>query len=155
MFKAGFVDPFYETRAKLSVSSEQRVNDNPSNLLFLLGERRVSHCIGGFSFFASSCFRLCGSRLRFPQLVQLLEGPRPVLLQQTRQPAVGEHLPVRLAGCTLVAFVLRVADAQNGGVAHGAGLAIFAVDGHLFVEDGDFVGETVAHFLKKQRLPFG
>ncbi len=44
---------------------------------------------------------------------------------------------------------------RTGGVAHGAGLAIFAVDGHLFVEGGDFVGETVAHFLKKQRLPSG
>ena len=93
----------------------------------------------------SSC-RCCVSALvdfGFP----LLDRPRPVVLEQPRQRAVGEQLAARLAAGAVVRFVVGVANPLHRRAAHGARLAEATVDGHLGVKGGHLFGKAVARLL--------
>src|SRR5262245_52869663 len=78
-----------------------------------------------------------------PSLFQLLEGARPVLLEQAGQRPVGEELATRLAARAVVGLVLGVDDPLDGGPAHRAWLPVAAVDRHRGMERGHVLGKAL------------
>ena len=77
-------------------------------------------------------------------LLELLERPRPVAVQQPRQRAVGEQPAAGLAARAVVGLVLGVDDALHRRAADRAGLAEAAVHRHPRAERRDLLGEAVA-----------
>ena len=69
--------------------------------------------------------------------LQLLDRARPVGTQQTRQTAVGQDPPARLAAWAVVGLVFRVSDALDRGAAGRAGLPEAAMDRHPGPKRGD------------------
>src|SRR5439155_464197 len=74
----------------------------------------------------------------------LLEAPRPVVLEEPGERAVGEEHAARLAAGAVVGLVLGVDDALHGRAAVGTGLAVAPMDGHAVAEGGHLLGEAVA-----------
>ena len=77
------------------------------------------------------------------------------MFEESGEPAVGEDFAGGLAGGAVVTLVCRITDALDRGVTYGAGLVVFAVDGHLRMEGGDFVRESVADFPLEALGPLG
>ena len=69
-------------------------------------------------------------------LVQLVEAPGPVLLEEPRQRPVRQEAPLGLAGRAVVRLVVGVDDALDLRAAHRTGLAELAVDGEFGAEAG-------------------
>src|SRR5437764_10677341 len=57
-------------------------------------------------------------------LLQFLDALGPVILEETRQRAVGQHFAVCLAARAVVRLVLRVNDALDGATTDGTRLAV-------------------------------
>src|SRR5437868_2512032 len=93
----------------------------------------------------AKCQGLAGAR-SFSLVLQRLDGPGPVVLEQARQRAVGQQLAASLAARTIVGFILGVTDALNGCATYRAGLAIASMNRHACVKGGDFLGEGVRGF---------
>src|SRR5690606_22300623 len=87
---------------------------------------------------ASSAVSAAASR---GPLLQFLQRPRPVALQQPGQGAVGVDAPAGLAPGTVVGLVLRIDDPLDGCAALRAGPAVAAVDPHGRVEGRDLFRE--------------
>src|SRR2546423_7970439 len=90
------------------------------------------------------CNRACkGIHRRRGELApgQLVDRLGPILLQQSRQRAIGEQLSVRLTARTIIGLVVGVANALHRRTADGAWLTKLSVDRHLVAECGDFCGE--------------
>src|SRR6187200_2770712 len=87
-------------------------------------------------------------------LVPFVEVPWPVLLEQTREPAVGEEPPARLARRTVVALVVGICDATHRRATDRAGLAEPAVYRHLGPEGGDLGRELIAGLVAQPGDPF-
>ena len=66
-------------------------------------------------------------------LLQLLQRPRPIVFEQSRQTSIRQKFPARLAFRAVVGFVFRVDDALHRRAADRAGLAVLAVHGHVGV----------------------
>src|SRR5947209_9567354 len=90
---------------------------------------------------------------RFTRL-ELLDGARPILLEQARKRTVGEQPAARLAGRAIVRFVLGVDDALDGRAAHRTGLAVAAVNGHVLAERGYLLGEAALRVVTQALDPF-
>src|SRR5437016_12875607 len=80
------------------------------------------------------------SRLPVFQRFQLLQRPRPILVQQSRQAAVREHSAAGLAYGTVIGFVGRVANALHLRAATWARLPVLAMHGHLRPEGRNLCG---------------
>ena len=76
--------------------------------------------------------------------LELLERLRPVILEQPRQPAIGEQLAAGLAGRAVVGFVGRVLNALNRRAAHRTRLAVASVRGHAVAKRRDLLGKFLA-----------
>ena len=88
-------------------------------------------------------------------LARLPERPGPVILEQSRQGAIGEDLATRLTFGAVVRFIGSVDDPLNRRPAHRAGAAVLAVNGHARAEGGDFFGEAVANLCAQLGEPSG
>src|SRR5919204_5684935 len=88
-------------------------------------------------------------------LLELLDGPRPVTLQQPRQGSIGEQLSTGLAGRAVVGLILGVDDALDRCAAHGARLTVLAVHRHVFPKRRDFLGKSIARLTSQTISPFG
>ena len=85
--------------------------------------------------------RAAPRRQRLLALLQLLERPRPVVLEQPRQRAIGQQLAAGLAGRTVVRFVRGVANALHRRAAHRTRLAVAAVHGHPVAKRRHLLGK--------------
>src|SRR5690606_4548415 len=70
-------------------------------------------------------------------LLQLVEGPRPILPEKSRKGPVRQQLTASLAGRAVIRLVVRVLDPLDRGSAPRAGLAVAAVNRHPRVERRD------------------
>src|SRR5690606_30452488 len=61
-------------------------------------------------------------------LLQLVEGPRPILPEKSRKGPVRQQLTASLAGRAVIRLVVRVLDPLDRGSAPRAGLAVAAVN---------------------------
>src|SRR5262249_9796033 len=82
-----------------------------------------------------------------PGLFELLEAPRPVLLEEARQRAIRQEPPSGLAGGAVVGLVVGVDDALDRRAAVRARLPVATVDGHPLPEGGHLLGESIARLL--------
>lgn len=88
---------------------------------------------------------LCHAVSSLPHAVlELLERTRPVLLQQAGEGAVGEKPSAGLTGRAVVGLVSGIDDSLDRRAAHGTGLAMAPVHGHLVVERSDPFGELLS-----------
>src|SRR3954453_21967440 len=88
-----------------------------------------------------------------PSLLQLLQAPGPILLEQPRESAVGEEASARLADGTIVGLVVRVPDPLHRSPAAGTGLAVAPVDRHPDPERGHLLRKAVSAVLPQPHRP--
>src|SRR5687767_8124622 len=89
---------------------------------------------------SGTCARNHASRgLAALAALQLLEGPRPVLLEQPRQRPIGEQPTPGLARRAVVRFVGSIDNPLNRPAAIRTGVAVAAVHRHAVVKGGDFL----------------
>ena len=67
--------------------------------------------------------------------LELLQGARPVFLEQPGERTVGQQLAARLTGGTIVGLVLGINQALDRRLAHRAGLTVAPVDGAWKITD--------------------
>src|SRR5215213_9931300 len=85
-----------------------------------------------------------GIDARFRKTLELVNGLRPVDVEQPRKGAIGEQLAPGLASRAVICLVVGVDDALHGRAAVGAGEVVPAVDGHLGTEGRDLLREAAA-----------
>ena len=83
-----------------------------------------------------------------------LERSMPVVFQEPGKRAIREHAATGLAARAVVAFVLCVDDALDGGIADGTGFLETAMDGHLVTKRGDLFGEAAFQLATKMIDPY-
>src|SRR5262245_8519073 len=87
-----------------------------------------------------------GARTRLlagtPRLLELLEGPGPVVPEQPRQGTIRRQAPAGLAARAVVGLGVGVDDALDRRAAVRAGLAPAAVDRHTRAECGHVLREA-------------
>src|SRR4051812_44406617 len=87
-------------------------------------------------------------------VLQLLEAPGPVLLEQPGKAAVGEEPPARLADGTVVGLVVGVPDPLHRSAAPRAGFPVATVDRHAASERGHLLRKAVPRLLPQAVGPF-
>src|SRR5436190_21667629 len=93
--------------------------------------------------------------LVFLAALEVIERLWPVVLQQSRQAAVGEQLAAGLARRAIVRFVGRVLDSLDRRAAHGTRLSIAAVGGHAFAKRRHLLGKFSARLRDQLVTPLG
>src|SRR5687768_12877229 len=86
--------------------------------------------------------------------LELLDPLRPILLEQPRERAVGEQSPLGLATRTVVRLVVRIANALDGGPAHGTRLAVLPVHSHFRAKRRHFLRKLAISLRTKALHPF-
>src|SRR5215472_3060743 len=81
--------------------------------------------------------------------LQLLQAPRPVLLEEPRERAIGQEPSAGLAGGTVVRLVVGVDDALDRRAAVRTRLPVATVDGHPLPEGGHLLRKSGAGLLAK------
>src|SRR5688572_1945274 len=84
---------------------------------------------------------------------ELFECTWPVFAQDPAHGAIRQDAAAGLAARAVVGLPVRIDDPLHRGVADRAGLAVPAVDGHLRMEDRDFLRETLARLPDPDRGP--
>ena len=82
-------------------------------------------------------------------LLEFVEGPGPIVFEQTGQRTVGQQPAVRLAGGAVVGLVVGVGDPLHRRAASRARFVELAVDRHLLSEGGDPLGPPLPHLQAK------
>src|SRR6478672_612393 len=88
------------------------------------------------------------------QSIQLVDGSRPVLLEEPGQCAIGKEPASGLAARAVVRLVRRVPNALHRRSARGTGEPEAPVDRHLLVEGSHFLGEAVTDCRAQAPGPF-
>src|ERR1700675_2445892 len=84
---------------------------------------------------------------------ELVDRARPILLQQSRQGAVREQLPVGLAARAIIRLIVGVPNALYGRTTDRAWLTELAVHSHLFAEGSDFGWKVALRLLAQPVRP--